>query len=148
MVAFHLRYIFPIMSKENPMHRSWGMASRALLLVLAAASFPLASFAAPSSTTAAPPASAPTKASPTAAATAAGTVAVAVAANFTAPLDEIGRAFEAATGNHLQVSAGSTGKLAAQIQNGAPFDVLLAADSERPAALEKAGQSVAGSRFT
>jgi molybdate transport system substrate-binding protein len=79
---------------------------------------------------------------------AAAEVRVAVAANFAAPLDEIGRAFEKATGNHLLVSAGSTGKLAAQIQNGAPFEVLLAADAERPAALEKDGTAVAGSRFT
>ena len=79
---------------------------------------------------------------------AAAEVKVAVAANFAAPLDEIARAFEKATGNHLLVSAGSTGKLAAQIQNGAPFEVLLAADAERPAALEKDGTAVAGSRFT
>ncbi len=79
---------------------------------------------------------------------AAAEVSVAVAANFTAPLDEIGRAFERATGHRLVVSAGSTGKLAAQIQNGAPFEVLLAADAERPAALEKDGTAVAGSRFT
>ena len=79
---------------------------------------------------------------------AAGEVKVAVAANFTVPLEEIGRAFESATGNHLAVSTGSTGKLAAQIQNGAPFEVLLAADAERPAVLEKDGSAVAGSRFT
>ncbi len=77
-----------------------------------------------------------------------GEVKVAVAANFTVPLEEIGRAFESATGNHLAVSTGSTGKLAAQIQNGAPFEVLLAADAERPAVLEKDGSAVAGSRFT
>lgn len=75
-------------------------------------------------------------------------VRVAVAANFSAPADEIGRAFEKATGNHVVISSGSTGKLAAQIQNGAPFDVLLAADAERPALLEKDGAAVARSRFT
>jgi molybdate transport system substrate-binding protein len=82
------------------------------------------------------------------AALAAADVQVAVAANFTVPLDAVGAAFTKATGNHLVVSAGSTGKLAAQIQNGAPFEVLLAADSERPALLEKQGATVAGSRFT
>jgi molybdate transport system substrate-binding protein len=75
-------------------------------------------------------------------------VRVAVAANFTAPCEEIARAFERRSGHRVMVSAGSTGKLAAQIQNGAPFDVLLAADAERPALLEKGGTAVSGSRFT
>jgi molybdate transport system substrate-binding protein len=75
-------------------------------------------------------------------------VQVAVAANFAAPLAEIGRAFEQATGHRLAVSAGSTGKLVAQIANGAPFEVLLAADAERPQRLEQEGRAVAGSRFT
>ena len=77
-----------------------------------------------------------------------GEVRVAVAANFTAPCEEIARAFEKRSGHRVMVSAGSTGKLAAQIQNGAPFDVLLAADAERPALLEQGGTAVAGSRFT
>jgi molybdate transport system substrate-binding protein len=75
-------------------------------------------------------------------------VKVAVAANFSAPLDEIAKAFTKATGHTLAISAGSTGKLSAQILNGAPFEVLLAADAEHPAQLEKAGAAVAGSRFT
>jgi molybdate transport system substrate-binding protein len=79
---------------------------------------------------------------------AAAEVRVAVAANFTAPCEEIARAFEKASRHHVAVSSGSTGKLAAQIQNGAPFEVLLAADAERPALLEKDGTAVAGSRFT
>jgi molybdate transport system substrate-binding protein len=79
---------------------------------------------------------------------AAAEVRVAVAANFTAPCEEIGRAFEKASGHHVAISSGSSGKLAAQIQNGAPFEVLLAADAERPALLEKDGLAVAGSRFT
>jgi molybdate transport system substrate-binding protein len=75
-------------------------------------------------------------------------VKVAVAANFAAPLDLIGAAFLKASGHPLAVSSGSTGKLAAQIENGAPFEILLAADAERPALLEKHGSAVAGSRFT
>jgi len=81
-------------------------------------------------------------------AAAAAEVRVAVAANFAAPCEEIARAFETRSGHRVTVSAGSTGKLAAQIENGAPFDVLLAADAERPALLEKGGAAVAGSRFT
>jgi molybdate transport system substrate-binding protein len=75
-------------------------------------------------------------------------VKVAVAANFTAPLDLIAAAFLKASGHPLAISSGSTGKLAAQIENGAPFEVLLAADAEHPALLEKRGSAVAGTRFT
>jgi molybdate transport system substrate-binding protein len=73
---------------------------------------------------------------------------VAVAANFADALDGIAVPFEAETGHHLQVTIGSTGKLYAQIVAGAPFDVLLAADQERPARLEADGLTVPGSRFT
>ncbi len=48
----------------------------------------------------------------------------------------------------MRISSGSTGKLYAQIVNGAPYDVFLAADSARPALLEASGAAVAGSRFT
>jgi molybdate transport system substrate-binding protein len=75
-------------------------------------------------------------------------VQVAVAANFAAPLDLIAAAFRKDSGHPLAISSGSTGKLAAQIENGAPFEVLLAADAEHPAQLEKRGSAVAGSRFT
>jgi molybdate transport system substrate-binding protein len=73
---------------------------------------------------------------------------VAVAANFVAPLEAIGEAFEAARGHRLLVSSGSTGKLYAQVVQGAPFEVFLAADAEHPARLEAAGLAVAGSRVT
>jgi molybdate transport system substrate-binding protein len=65
---------------------------------------------------------------------------VAVAANFTAPMQKIGAMFEADTGHKAVLSFGSTGKLYAQIQNGAPFDVLLSADDGTPAKLEQEGQ--------
>ncbi|MBU1329284.1 MAG: molybdate ABC transporter substrate-binding protein [Gammaproteobacteria bacterium] len=73
---------------------------------------------------------------------------VAVAANFTAPFKAIAPTFEQATGHKLVASFGATGQFYAQINNGAPFDVLLAADSSTPARLEREGQTVAGSRFT
>lgn len=75
-------------------------------------------------------------------------VQVAVAANFTAPIEEIGKAFNKATGHQLKVSTGSSGKFYAQIKNGAPFQVFLSADEEKPALLEKDGLAVQGSRFT
>lgn len=78
----------------------------------------------------------------------AGEVSVAVAANFAGTLDELGSAFHAVSGHTLRLSAGSTGKLYAQIRNGAPFDVLLAANAEHPRRLEQDGLAVAGSRFT
>lgn len=75
-------------------------------------------------------------------------VAVAVAANFAAPLQKIVPLFERDTGHKATLAIGSTGRFYAQIKNGAPFDVLLAADDETPAKLEREGQGVAGSRFT
>jgi len=78
----------------------------------------------------------------------AGQVRVAVAANFVGTLNELGKAFHASSGNTLLISAGSTGKLCAQISNGAPFDVLLAADVAHPQRLEQEGLAVPGSRFT
>jgi len=78
----------------------------------------------------------------------AGEVRVAVAANFTAPMRAISATFERATGHRALLSFGSTGAFYAQIRNGAPFHVLLAADDETPARLEREGLAVAGSRFT
>jgi molybdate transport system substrate-binding protein len=75
-------------------------------------------------------------------------VQVAVAANFTAPMQRIAAAFEKDTGHHAQLSFGATGKFYAQIANGAPFELLLAADDATPAKLERERLAVAGSRFT
>lgn len=72
---------------------------------------------------------------------------VAVAANFTPVLKELGQAFERQTGDRLIVSTGSTGKLYAQIANGAPYDVLLAADDTHPRKLEQAGLAEQGGTF-
>ena len=75
-------------------------------------------------------------------------VQVAVAANFTAPMQKIAADFEKATGHQAKLAFGATGKFYAQIKNGAPFEMLLAADDETPAKLEKEGLAVSGSRFT
>ncbi|MFB9245541.1 molybdate ABC transporter substrate-binding protein [Massilia antarctica] len=73
---------------------------------------------------------------------------VAVAANFSAPMKEIGERFERETGHKVLATAGATGKFYAQIKNGAPFEVLLAADDETPARLGQEGSAVAETRFT
>lgn len=73
---------------------------------------------------------------------------VAVAANFVPALEALGREFEATSPHALKIVSGSTGKLYAQIVNGAPFDVFLAADTERPRRLEASGAGVPGTRFT
>lgn len=83
-----------------------------------------------------------------AAAAHAGEVQVAVAANFAAPMQKIAAEFEKDTGHQARLAFGSTGKFYAQVRNGAPFEVLLAADDETPARLEKEGQGVPGSRLT
>ena len=75
-------------------------------------------------------------------------VSVAVAANFTAPMRKIAQTFEQETGHQAILSFGSTGNFYAQIRNGAPFQILLAADDETPIKIEKEGLGVAGSRFT
>jgi molybdate transport system substrate-binding protein len=72
---------------------------------------------------------------------------VAVAANFTAPMQKIARSFEQASGHKVLLSSGSTGNLYAQIKNGAPFQLFLAADDETPAKLENEGLGVAATRF-
>lgn len=78
---------------------------------------------------------------------AAGEVSVAVAANFTDAAQQIAQRFQETTGHSAKISYGSTGKLYAQIQNGAPFEVFLAADTKRPSKAEEEGLAVPGSRF-
>lgn len=73
---------------------------------------------------------------------------MAVAANFTAPMQKIAVAFERDTGHRAALSFGSTGKLQAQIRNGAPFQVLLSADQDAPAQLVQDGFALANTRFT
>jgi molybdate transport system substrate-binding protein len=78
----------------------------------------------------------------------AGEVQVAVAANFAGPLAAMAEAFRAATGHTLKASSGATGKFYVQVQQGAPFEVLLSADDETPRRLIAEGHAVAGTQFT
>ena len=75
-------------------------------------------------------------------------ITVAVASNFATTAQELADHFTRQSKVPVRLSYGSTGKLYAQIVNGAPFDVFLAADAERPSLLEESGHSVAGMRFT
>jgi molybdate transport system substrate-binding protein len=75
-------------------------------------------------------------------------ISVAVAANFTAPMQQIAAEFEKDTGHKALLTFGATGKFYAQITNGAPFEVFLSADDETPATLEKEQMTVPRTRFT
>jgi molybdate transport system substrate-binding protein len=73
---------------------------------------------------------------------------VAVAANFTEPAKEIATAFKAATGHTAVLSFGSSGQFYAQMARGAPYEVFLSADADRPKKAEQDGLGVTGTRFT
>ncbi len=78
----------------------------------------------------------------------AGEVRVAVAANFLVTLKAIATEYENLSGNQLIISGSSSGKLYAQIVNGAPYDVLLSADQYYPEKLIESGKAIPSSRFT
>jgi molybdate transport system substrate-binding protein len=60
----------------------------------------------------------------------------------------LAEAFEKQTGYEVTPVFGSTGKLYAQIRNGAPYDAFFSADVERPLLLQEEGRTVPGTRFT
>jgi molybdate transport system substrate-binding protein len=73
---------------------------------------------------------------------------VAVAANFTEPAKEIAAAFKAKTGHTATLNFGASGQFYTQIAHGAPYEVFLSADAERPQKAEQEGLAVAGTRYT
>ncbi|MCB1614598.1 MAG: molybdate ABC transporter substrate-binding protein, partial [Pseudomonadales bacterium] len=74
---------------------------------------------------------------------------IAVAANFRLPATALVKAFETTTGmKGAIITSSSSGKLYAQILQGAPYDIFLSADQEKPALLENRQLTVPGSRFT
>lgn len=79
---------------------------------------------------------------------AAAEVQVAVAANFAAPMKILAAEFEKDTGDKVALIFGATGKFYAQIKNGAPFDILLAADDTTPLRIEQEKLGIRGSRYT
>jgi molybdate transport system substrate-binding protein len=78
----------------------------------------------------------------------AGVTHVAVAANFTEPAKEIAALFKQKTGHEAVLIFGASGAFYTQITHGAPFEVLLSADEERPRLAVENGYAVADSRFT
>jgi len=76
------------------------------------------------------------------------TIRVAVAANFTAAAQQIANDFEKHSGHQVKLSFASSGQLFAQISQGAPYDVFLSADQQRPLQAEQSGLAVPGSRVT
>lgn len=76
----------------------------------------------------------------------AGRIQVAVAANFAEPLRELVEHYQQIhSDTDIALTVASTGKLAAQIRQGAPYDIFLAADSRRPRELAEEDFGIAGS---
>jgi molybdate transport system substrate-binding protein len=78
----------------------------------------------------------------------AGVTHVAVAANFTEPAREIAALFKEKTGHEAVLIFGASGAFFSQISHGAPFEVFLSADEDRPKAAVEQGFAVPDSRFT
>jgi molybdate transport system substrate-binding protein len=75
-------------------------------------------------------------------------VTVAAAADLSDPLKEIAGPFEKNTGTRLNIVVGSSGQLCTQIENGAPFDVFMSADTNYPQQLIAEGKADGGTLFT
>lgn len=73
---------------------------------------------------------------------------IAVASNFLLPMQALANEFLQETKNTIKISSGSTGKLYAQIVQGAPYDVFFAANQREPERLETEGVAISGTRFT
>lgn len=73
---------------------------------------------------------------------------IATASNFSLTLKTLAQQFEQKTGHTVTIISASTGKLYAQIKNGAPFDAFFSADSRRAELLDNEGIAINNSRFT
>lgn len=76
------------------------------------------------------------------------TIRIAVASNFIGPMKQIKQAYEKEHDTQLILAFGSSGKLYAQILHGAPYDVFLSADSEKPEKLVQNNLAQQGSQAT
>jgi len=75
-------------------------------------------------------------------------ITVACASNFSGAMKEIVAVFEQQSGHQVNLVFGSSGRIYAQIKNGAPFDIFFSADQQKPMALATEGLIVSHSRFT
>ena len=75
-------------------------------------------------------------------------VRIAVAANFYPAMNELSDSFASSSQHRVELVVGSSGKLAAQIIQGAPFDLFLSADTSRPLELVRRGLVIDGHRTT
>jgi molybdate transport system substrate-binding protein len=66
---------------------------------------------------------------------------IGVAANLLLPMQKIKQLYEEKFGSTLVLIPGSSGKLTAQILNGAPYDIFLSADMKFPARIQKEGHA-------
>ena len=69
-------------------------------------------------------------------------ITVATAANVQYAMEEIKKAFKKSTGITVRTVVASSGKLAAQIKSGAPFDLFLSANMKYPKYLRKYGFAI------
>lgn len=76
------------------------------------------------------------------------TVSVAVASNFSTAMQALAKDFEHQSGHNVVLTFGSSGKFYAQISHGAPYDVFLSADQQKPQRLAEEGLGIEASRFT
>jgi molybdate transport system substrate-binding protein len=74
------------------------------------------------------------------------TINVAVASNFATTMNAVKQRFESEYGHEINIITGSSGKHFAQLVNGAPFDLFLSADADRPRQLEIRGHVPPGQR--
>jgi molybdate transport system substrate-binding protein len=72
------------------------------------------------------------------------TVRLAIAANLQPVMKDLKKDFKVRTGIDIEVVSGSSGNLAAQIRNSAPYDLFLSADKDFPEALYKDGFTIQG----
>lgn len=75
------------------------------------------------------------------------TIQVAAAADLRLALSDINRLYKERTGREATISFGSTGQLTQQIEQGAPFDVFLAANEAFIERLQRGGHTVPGTEM-
>ncbi|MDA9048310.1 molybdate ABC transporter substrate-binding protein, partial [Hellea sp.] len=73
---------------------------------------------------------------------------MAVATNFLTTADTLVEVFERSTAIEVLLISGSSGQLATQVINGAPYDIFLSADDVNPSKLSSLGFADAQTQLT